>query len=80
MKLEGFAVVDENLSARQLGVLAEAENRSFKRELGYQSDEYLKGNDPTRTEDPQATQRLAGSNLQVDDVDLEVTEYLATHH
>ncbi len=67
-ELEGFAVVDKQLSARQLGVLAEAENRSFKRELSYQSDTYLKGADQNRTEDPQATQRLQGTNLQVSQV------------
>ncbi len=62
---EGFVIVEPGPGPRggQLGALASAEKRAANREMAFQSDSYLRGDDTVRTEHPGATTKLAGTGL-----------------
>jgi hypothetical protein len=60
---EGFELVDRGPKGGQLGALASAEKRAADREMNFQSDSYLRGEDTARTEHPGATAKLTGSTL-----------------
>lgn len=62
---QGFHIVEPGPGPRggQLAALASAEKRAASREMAFQTDSYLRGEDTSRTEHPGASTKLAGTGL-----------------
>ena len=67
-EVDDFQVIDHGPKLGQLGALVNTEKRAAHRELAFQSDSYLRGENIDRSEHPGATAKLANTGLTVEQV------------
>jgi hypothetical protein len=67
-EVDDFQVIDHGPKLGQLGALANTEKRAAHREMAFQSDSYLRGEDANRTEHPGAAAKLGTTGLTAQQV------------